>query len=301
MFNQLVRRGESRLTALTYSILVSSGSVHISLCAHFSLASHHQDASHRNTIVALHCVASSFGLVAADDKNFNQTGYPIIMVVGAVLFVVAAALKAKKHGSLFGYKNHLFFFIMNLILLFAGICLILGPDEGGIRAPIIGLMLCMQFCLGLLIWSTNSHALRKAYALFGMFNLLSLFGVHNLFGFSSAIWRFDTAGCNAYFVELGLNRCKTDGYLQFLRVLGCVAILSLFFSTAECLFGWIEPLLQLDHASGAHKSGAAAGVHTTTTTTVTGVVSGHHHTGGVAQPLYDQVQVAERPVVHSPI
>lgn len=240
--------------------------------------------------------------VAALDPDFTQKAFPIIFLVGlAIILVIAVLLSLRTGGTIGHMRNHLVFAVINILLLVLGVFLIFGPD-GSVRAEVIGIQLILQAIIGhIIIFSATPLFWQKVYTVLAIFNGLCLIGSLSYLSYGAPIWALDTAQCNFYFgATSALNRCKTDGYLQFLRIVGSIAFLLDVIAAIITLTAWLDPASndRFGKASllptRAPGTGGQAVTHTTHT---------QHNTTGVhtTQPAYDQVQVQERPTVHTAV
>jgi len=131
---------------------------------------------------------------------------------------------------------------MNFWIYLCGIFLIFGPDSiynvgidgsGGLstgfigpRAAIIGLQLTVQASLGVCaLYFSNAYA-TALYGAFAIFNTLCLIGSNFLFNYNEPIWELSEAECSYYFRNGDIQRCHDNGYLEFLRVIGTLAIIT---------------------------------------------------------------------------
>jgi len=187
--------------------------------------------------------------VSADNaKDFNTAGYPTIAFFTSIVFLGYTLFFSAQKVGYGGFMNDLTWFCLNLFLAFAGLNLIFGPDAGAStlilnssfpRAAIIGLQLVVQASLGIFAIYTNSGYAAISYAVFGAFNALCLMGSNLLFNYNQPIWVLNTAECNIYFCADGcstnagntvitctcnFNRCSDTGFLEWLRVVGTVAL-----------------------------------------------------------------------------
>lgn len=175
--------------------------------------------------------------------SYRKEGYPVITIVGGTLlilvsFYISYSSRKNASGTLGdSLKHNLVFTICSVFLYCVGVFLTFGPDTAqGIenpRAAIIGLQLLLQVAIGVYFMHHATPAITDAYIIFGIFNLLALFGSNWLFNYNLAIWTLDQNSCNVYFNGSALDttkRCDDDGYLQFLRIMGHLASLVLLAS-----------------------------------------------------------------------
>jgi len=190
--------------------------------------------------------------VSADNgKDFNTAGYPTIAFFTSIVFVGYTLFFSAQKVGYGGFMNDLTWFCLNLFLAFAGLNLIFGPDASAAslatasfpRAAIIGLQLVVQSSLGIFAIYTNSGYAAISYAVFGAFNALCLMGSNLLFNYNQPIWVLNTLECNNYFCagacdltntnpnsptfcfgQCIFDRCSDSGFLEWLRVVGTVAM-----------------------------------------------------------------------------
>lgn len=164
--------------------------------------------------------------------DFTREAYPAIATVAGFFIIAYSLYYSHVKAGAAGWRNHALWFIFDLLLALWGFFLIFGPDNlsystvgaSAPRAAIIGLQLIIQAAIGVFaVYAANAYA-SLAFAMLGMFNLLCLIGSNLLFNYNQPIWTLDQQQCNTYFASFDLQRCRDDGYLQFLRVVGMFAI-----------------------------------------------------------------------------
>jgi len=197
--------------------------------------------------------------------TFTTQGFPAIACIGgSLIFIYTLYFSAAKTGY-GGWRNHALWFISDIFLYMFGIFLIFGPDtlgniagNGGSieRAAIIGLQLTFQASMGIFaIYSSNAYA-SLVFGIFGVFNILCLMGSNLLFNYNEPIWVLNSGECNAYFAtdttNTNFTRCSDTGYLEFLRIIGSLAII---------LEGYLIVVSMLAYATAVPYTGVpAAGV-----------------------------------------
>jgi len=197
--------------------------------------------------------------------DFTRSAYPAIATVAGFFIIAYSLYYSHVKAGAAGWRNHALWFIFNLLLALWGFFLIFGPDNNpsgnslsnfnSPRAAIIGLQLIIQAAIGIFaVYAANAYA-SLAFAMLGMFNLLCLIGSNYLFNYNQPIWTLDQAQCNLYFASFDLQRCRDDGYLQFLRVIGMFAIFSEGYLILVSMLAYATAV----PAYGAHHHGAAAG------------------------------------------
>jgi len=172
--------------------------------------------------------------------TFISSGVVTIFVVGGTFtFLYTLYFSAAKTGY-GGWRNHALWFILDVWLYMSGIFLIFGPDSltylsngpvtgltgSGPRSCIIGLQLVFQSALGIFaIYSANAYA-SLVFGIFGVFNALCLMGSNFLFNYNEPIWLLNEPECVNYFEVISIQRCNDEGYLEFLRIIGSIAIIA---------------------------------------------------------------------------
>lgn len=199
--------------------------------------------------------------------DFTREAYPAIATVAGFFIIAYALYYSHVKAGAAGWRNHALWFIFDLLLALWGFFLIFGPDNlsygvSGVsatsapRAAIIGLQLIIQAAIGVFaVYAANAYA-SLAFAMLGMFNLLCLIGSNLLFNYNQPIWTLDQAQCNAYFASFDLQRCRDDGYLQFLRVVGMFAIFTEGYLILVSLLAYATAVPA--YASHHHAAGAPA-------------------------------------------
>jgi len=204
--------------------------------------------------------------------TFTTQGFPAIATIGgSLIFLYTLYFSAAKTGY-GGWRNHALWFISDVFLYMFGIFLIFGPDTLGLgifyvngnnnntaggsiaRSAIIGLQLTFQASMGIFaIYSSNAYA-SLVFGIFGVFNILCLMGSNLLFNYNEPIWVLNSAECNAYFAtdttNSGFTRCNDTGYLEFLRIIGSLAII---------LEGYLIVVSMLAYATAVPYTGAPVG------------------------------------------
>jgi len=216
---------------------------------------------------------ASCAMAQASDRSglgdFTRSAYPAIACVAGFFIIAYALYYSHVKAGAAGWRNHALWFIFDLLLALWGFFLIFGPDNlastssnnfNSPRAAIIGLQLIIQAAIGVFaVYAANAYA-SLAFAMLGMFNLLCLIGSNLLFNYNQPIWTLDQFQCNTYFASFDLQRCRDDGYLQFLRVIGMFAIFTEGYLILVSLLAYATAV----PAYAAHPHHAAAGVPTST-------------------------------------
>jgi len=220
--------------------------------------------------------SSLFDTVKADRDlpSFTTQGFVSIATIGGTfVFLYTLYYSAAKTGY-GGWRNHALWFLLNIWLYMSGIFLIFGPDSlinvgidgygtgtglgiTGPRSAIIGLQLVFQSALGVFaIYSANAYA-SLVFGLLGIFNALCLMGSNFLFNYNEPIWLLSQPECNAYFRALNIQRCNETGYLEFLRIIGTIAIIAEGYLVTISLLAYATAVPAYGHpgAAGAPVAG----------------------------------------------
>ena len=237
-----------------------------------------------------------FSVALATESSFTREGYPTIATVGGtVIFLYTLYYAAAKTGY-GGWRNHALWFFFNFWLWLFGLFLVFGPDSlasttgllSGPRAAILGLQFMLQASIGVFaIYTANAYA-SLVFALFGIFNELSLIGSNFFFNYNQPIWTLTSSQCNQYFYsDSGTvnqdgstsypsgQRCDDSGYLEFLRVIGTLQIIVNGYLIVVSLLAYATAV-PAGYAAGGpgapvgnpgYGAPAAAGAYTTATTT----------------------------------
>lgn len=124
------------------------------------------------------------------------------------------------------------FTILSLWIIASGVFLIFGPPEGVFP---LGILYFFLGCMGFFGSTTGNETLMTFFVFFGIIVWLIAVGANALFisAGSGRVESITTGGCNTAFgVQFGgksLDRCKDDGFLNYLRF---VAILNQFVLSA---------------------------------------------------------------------
>lgn len=198
--------------------------------------------------------------------DFTREAFPAIACVAGFFIIAYALYYSHVKAGAAGWRNHALWFIFDLLLALWGFFLIFGPDNlastssnnfNSPRAAIIGLQLIIQAAIGVFaVYAANAYA-SLAFAMLGMFNLLCLIGSNLLFNYNQPIWTLDQQQCNTYFASFDLQRCRDDGYLQFLRVIGMFAIFTEGYLILVSLLAYATAVPA--YAAHTHHHGAPVG------------------------------------------
>lgn len=245
-----------------------------------------------------------FSVLLADEIDFNRAGYPTIATVGGAFIFLYTIYYATTKTGFGGWRNHAVWFFFNLWLWLFGLFLVFGPDSlaslpnisiGGTtyqatafgpRSAILGLQLMMQAAIGVFaIYSANAYA-SLVFAVIGLFNELGLIGSNFLFNYNQPIWTLDTVQCNLYFEQdpdANIERCKDDGYLEFLRVIGTLEIIVNGFLIVVALLAYATAV-PAGYSGAAYPAGTTGGTSTYAPTTAGGYNAGPSYGTATAGP-----------------
>jgi hypothetical protein len=169
----------------------------------------------------------------ANYSEFLELGFPIIALFCFIALAASYFFEAGKVGMPSGMTN-LFVMIVSAFLAVVAVFLAWGPTFMA-RLSVHLFLLGMSGIFGV---ATDKRSVKMFFVVFGAITTLCLIGSAAFLTSNAQISFVDisTAACNTYFNTVSSTRCKDNGYLMFLRVMGAIAIFATLAAIGAVLF-----------------------------------------------------------------